>query len=185
MWISPFMYQVIPTVARRTQRAANTKNTCKLRKQLSSILQRTCCKCSKHNQTKKNALQIKCIWLCCEHLHHLLSNWWRCFLDLLVIFLFACVFWSCSALSSLGHRLFHYYKHVYACVKRPAWEEDVQTYILYWNYTSCCNIRQQIYDGASSVNGGLYKRHVKGCVEENWDITILLISYPVVSERRT
>ncbi len=44
------------------------------------------------------------ICLCCEHLHHLLSNWWRCFLDLLVLFLFACLFWSCSALSSLGHR---------------------------------------------------------------------------------
>ncbi len=44
------------------------------------------------------------ICLCCEHLHHLLSKWWKCFLDLLVLFLFACVFWSCSALSSLGHR---------------------------------------------------------------------------------
>ncbi len=40
------------------------------------------------------------ICLCCDHL---LSNWWKCFLDLLVLFLFACVFWSCSALSSLGH----------------------------------------------------------------------------------
>ncbi len=34
---------------------------------------------------------------------HVLSNWWRYFLNLLVLFLFACVFWSCSALSSLGH----------------------------------------------------------------------------------
>ncbi len=33
-----------------------------------------------------------------------LSNRWRCFLNLLVLFLFACVFWSCSALSSLSHR---------------------------------------------------------------------------------
>ncbi len=45
------------------------------------------------------------ICLCCEHFHHLLSNWWKCFLDLLVLFLFACVFWSCSTLSSLGHRM--------------------------------------------------------------------------------
>ncbi len=44
------------------------------------------------------------ICLCCEHFHHLLSKWWKCFLDLLVLFLFASVFWSCSALSSLDHR---------------------------------------------------------------------------------
>ncbi len=44
------------------------------------------------------------ICLCCEYLPHLLSNWWRCFLDLLVLFLFAWVFYSCSTLSSLGHR---------------------------------------------------------------------------------
>ncbi len=36
----------------------------------------------------------------------LIANWWRCFLDMLVLFLFACVFWSCSALSSLGHRIY-------------------------------------------------------------------------------
>ncbi len=34
-----------------------------------------------------------------------LSNRWRCFLNLQELFLFACVFWSCSALSSLGHRI--------------------------------------------------------------------------------
>ncbi len=69
-----------------------------------------------HNQIKKHtANKILCLvvlWafavcfficLCCEHLQHVLSNWWRCFLDLLLLFLFACVFWSCSALSSLGH----------------------------------------------------------------------------------
>ncbi len=76
----------------------------------------THCKYSQHNQTKKRtankilylvvlwAFSVQFfIWLCCEHLQHLLSNWWRCFLDLLVLFLFAHVFWSCSALSSLGH----------------------------------------------------------------------------------
>ncbi len=41
--------------------------------------------------------------LCCEHLQHHLSNWWRCFLNLLVLFAFACVFWGCSMLRSLGH----------------------------------------------------------------------------------
>ncbi len=78
------------------------KNHLQIKKTTSSIWQHTGCKYSQHNQ-KRNALQIKCICLCCEHLHHLLSNWWKCFLDLLVLFLFACVFWSCSALSSLGH----------------------------------------------------------------------------------
>ncbi len=57
------------------------------------------------------------ICLCCEHLHHLLSNWWKCFLDLLVLFLFACVFWSCSALSSLGHRT---YTLQHVCKERNA-----------------------------------------------------------------
>ncbi len=91
------------TVTERAQRAANRKNTCKLRKQLPQFYNAHAA--NAHNTTKqRNALQIKCIWLYCEHLQHLLSNWWRCFLDLLVLFLFACVFWSCSALSSLGHR---------------------------------------------------------------------------------
>ena len=35
---------------------------------------------------------------------HVLSNWWRCFLNLLVFCLIACVFLSCSAVSSQGHR---------------------------------------------------------------------------------
>ncbi len=68
-------------------------------------------------QIEKKQLQIKktvhlFVWLCCEHLQcvscfccellqQLLSNW--CFLDLLALFLFACVFWSCSDLTSLGH----------------------------------------------------------------------------------
>ncbi len=73
------------TVAERAQRAANRKNTCKLRKQLHQFDNTTL---QMLNTTKqRNALQIKLfIWLSCEHLQHLLSNWWRCFLDFLVLF---------------------------------------------------------------------------------------------------
>ncbi len=72
------------------------KNTCKLRKQLHQF--DNTCAANTHNTTKqRNALQIQFfIWLCCEHLQHLLSNWWRCFLDLLVLFLFAAR-WALSA----------------------------------------------------------------------------------------
>ncbi len=93
----------------KNKRAANRKKHLQIKKTLSSLWQRTCCKSSQHTQ-KRNTLQTKCICLCCEHLHHLLSNWWKCFLDLLVLFLFACVFWSCSALSSLGHRTMFFYR---------------------------------------------------------------------------
>ncbi len=88
---------------RKKKHCKEKKNTCKLRKQLHQL--DNTCTANAHNTTKqRNVLQIKLfICLCCEHLHHLLSNWWKCFLDLLVLFLFACVFWSCSALSSLGH----------------------------------------------------------------------------------
>ena len=34
---------------------------------------------------------------------HVLSNWWKCFLNLVVFCLFACVFLSWFALSSQGH----------------------------------------------------------------------------------
>ncbi len=86
------------------------------------------CKCSQHNQKKRtanthnttiqiNVLQIKLfICLCCEHLQHLLSNWWRCFLDLPVLFLFACVFWSflnvffCMWFLSKKLRKLHFYQ---------------------------------------------------------------------------
>ncbi len=104
----------INTVAERAQRAANRKNTCKLRKHFRQFDNAHAVKA--HNTLKKraaNKMYVVVLWafavcfficLCCEHLHHLLSKWWKCFLDLLVLFLFACVFWSCSALSSLGHR---------------------------------------------------------------------------------
>ncbi len=80
-------------------------NTCKLRKQLNQHqFGNTRCKCSQHNQTECAAYKTLCLGG--EHLQHPLSNWWRYFLDLLVLFLFACVFWSFSALSSLGHRTY-------------------------------------------------------------------------------
>ncbi len=64
------------TVAERAQRTANRKNTCKLRKQLHQFDNTRAA--NAHNTTKqRNALQIKFfICLCCEHLQHLLSNWW-------------------------------------------------------------------------------------------------------------
>ncbi len=114
----PQFYNAHAANAHNTTKQRNAlqieKKPLQIKKTTSSILQRTRWKCSQHNQTKKrtaNNIYLFVLWafavcfficLCCEHLHHLLSNW--CFLDLLVLFLFACVFWSCSALSSLGHR---------------------------------------------------------------------------------
>ncbi len=101
----------------RELNALQIEKRLQIKKTTSSIWQCTRCKCSQHNQTKKRAANKKylvVLWafavgfficLCCEHFHHLLSNWWRYFLDLLALFLFACVFWSCSALSSLGHKI--------------------------------------------------------------------------------
>ncbi len=81
-----------------------------MKKTTSSIWQYTCCKCSQHKQIKKKKIFI---WLSCEHLQHLLSNWWRCFLYLLVLFLFACVFWS-WALSATIHL------SVYPTIHKPS-----------------------------------------------------------------
>ncbi len=87
---------------------ANRKSSSKSRKHLHQFESR-CCKCSQHNQIKNcicSAFPYLVvlwvfavhffIWLCCEHLQHLLSNWWRCFLDLLELFLFAAR-WALSA----------------------------------------------------------------------------------------
>ncbi len=95
--------------------AANAHNTTKKRNALQ--IENTFVNLTTHmlqTQPKKkraaNKMYLVVLWafavcfficLCCEHLHHLLSKWWKCFLDLLVLFLFARVFWSCSALSSL------------------------------------------------------------------------------------
>jgi len=55
------------TTQPKKKRAANRKKHLQIKKTLSSIWQRTRCKCSQHNQ-KRNTLEITCIWLCCEHL---------------------------------------------------------------------------------------------------------------------
>ncbi len=51
-----------------------------------------------HNTTKLRILFAArfFVWLCCEHLQRMLSNWWRCFLNLQVFFLFAAR-WALSA----------------------------------------------------------------------------------------
>ncbi len=60
-------YKEIYMVAERAQRAVNKKNTCKLRNDFLNLTTHNFA--NAHNTTKKrNALQIKCFWLCCEHL---------------------------------------------------------------------------------------------------------------------
>ncbi len=101
----------------KKKHAANrSKKHLQIKKTLSSVWQRICCKCSQHNQ-KRNALQIKCIWLCCEHLQCV--SLFVCVVSIFTIccqsdenvylicwcFFYLHVFWSCSALSSLGHRI--------------------------------------------------------------------------------
>ncbi len=142
------------------------KNNLQIKKTTSSIWQHTRCKCSQHNQTKKRAanenLYLVVLWafavrfficLCCEHLQHLLSNWWRCFLDLLVLFLFACFFWSCSVLSSLGHRRKCISEQKpspkvkrTACrrnriVSRHRSGEELKKNLLHWRFTEACSLR--------------------------------------------
>ncbi len=103
------------TVDERAQRTATSENTCKSRKHLHQFDSRSC-KCSQHKQ--RNALQIlitqpnkefylQCVYLfgcvvsiCSVFLYlvvvgafaaHVLSNWWRCFLNLQVFFYLQCV----------------------------------------------------------------------------------------------
>ncbi len=89
------------------------------------------------------------IWSAFLNLHVLwgfaacvLSNRWRCFLNLLLLFLFACVFWSCSALSSLGHRTLRGIRYgsdmateadavVNACLFQPL-------HACFWSGSPCC-----------------------------------------------
>jgi len=66
-------------------------------------------------------LYVRCEYL--QHVSYLVALWvfaahvlsnWRCFLNLLVFFLFACVFFSGIALSSLGHhKILPSYTHLY------------------------------------------------------------------------
>ncbi len=140
------------TVAERAQRAATSENTCKLRKKrkrckcsqhnpkkkraanrkkhlqikktLSSISQHTCCKCSQHNQ-KRNALQIKCIWLCCEHLQR--------------VSFFVCVVRICTICCQNDENVFlicwcFFYLHVFSEVAvRWALSATVQISTTQWN----------------------------------------------------
>ncbi len=103
-WIGVILYGLRLGHAEGVPEAFNAVLSYLWKRTTSSIWQHTRCKCSQHNQTMQQIQFFIC--LCCEHLQHLLSNWWRCFLDLLVLFLFVCVFWSWSTLSSLGHRIF-------------------------------------------------------------------------------
>ncbi len=106
-------------VAERAQcTAKKKKNTFKLRKLLHQF--DNICAANAHNTAnQRKALQIiRFIWLCCKHLQRVslfvcvVSICSACcqidedvFLILLVLFLFACVFWSCSALSSISDTL--------------------------------------------------------------------------------
>ncbi len=86
---------------RESSTCCNFRKHMQIKETSSSIWQRTCCKCSQHNQ-KRNALQIKCIWLwafaaCCEHLQHVAC----CFIclcceHLQCVSLFVCVVSICG-----------------------------------------------------------------------------------------
>ncbi len=105
----------------RKKRAANRKKHLQIKKTTFVILTMHTLQMLKTQPKKKRAANkmylvvlwafAVCFFICLygEHLHHLLSNWWKYFLDLLVLFLFACVFWSCIALSSLSHRMLDLY----------------------------------------------------------------------------
>ncbi len=54
----PWRVEPLCMVAERVQRTANRKKHLQIKETTSSIWQRTCCKCSQHNQ-KRNALQIE------------------------------------------------------------------------------------------------------------------------------
>ncbi len=93
------------TVAERAQCAANRKkNTFKLRKQLPQFYNAHAS--NAHNTTKKrNVLQIKCIWSCCEHL--------QC------VSLFVCVVSICTICCQTDENIFlicwcFFYLHVFS-----------------------------------------------------------------------
>ncbi len=81
------------------------KNICKLRKQLHQF-DNTRCKCSQHKQIKKHAantiLYLFALWAFAAPAVKLMKmcSWFA------GAFSIACVFWSCSVLSSLSHRRF-------------------------------------------------------------------------------
>ncbi len=81
------------------------KNSSKLRKQLPQLdnTHMLTTRPNKETHCKYNYLFVCVVSIC--------STCCRCFLNLLVLFLFACVFWSCSALSSLGHHNIMSFSH--------------------------------------------------------------------------
>ncbi len=95
---------MLTTQPKKKKRAANRKKHLQIKKTLSSIWQRTCCKCSQHNQ-KRNVLQNKYIWLCCEHLQR--------------VSLFVCVENICTICCQNAENLFlicwwFFYLHVFS-----------------------------------------------------------------------
>ncbi len=143
------------TVDERAQRTATSENTCKSRKHLHQFDSRSC-KCSQHKQ--RNALQIlitqpnkefylQCVYLfgcvvsiCSVFLYlvvvgafaaHVLSNWWRCFLNLQVFFLFA-VRWAFSATIWIRVWLLHIFVYIMLQIIKQSgiseiWQNTSQT----------------------------------------------------------
>ncbi len=96
------LHEGFSTVAERSQRTANRKKHLQIKKTTSSIWQHTL---QILTAQPRNALQIKFfiwLWAFVPPAVKLMKmfSWFA------GAFLFACVFWSCSALSSLGHRTF-------------------------------------------------------------------------------
>ncbi len=75
---------------------ANRKSTSKSRKHLHQFDSR-CCKCTQHNQIKNFICSMfLCLVVLWAFVVRVLSNWWSCFLNLQVLFLFAAC-WAVSA----------------------------------------------------------------------------------------
>lgn len=78
-------------------------------------------KCGKHvPQYDENS----CIWLC----WHEVSNWWRCFLYLLVFCLFASVLLSQSMLSNQGHHRNGFKIHKFLQKEHSSQHENLRNY---------------------------------------------------------
>ncbi len=109
---------------RESSTCCNFRKHMQIKETSSSIWQRTRCKCSQHNQ-KRNALQIKCIWLwafaaCCEHLQRVAC----CFIclcceHLQCVSLFVCVGSICTICCQNDEDVFlicwwFFYLHVFS-----------------------------------------------------------------------
>ncbi len=97
-----------PYGGRESSMRCNFRKHMQIKETTSSIWQHSRCKCSQHNQ-KRNVLQIKCIWLCCEHLQRV--SLFVCVVSICTIccqndenlflicwwFFYLHVFWSCTS----------------------------------------------------------------------------------------